>query len=92
LYVWNVAISAALWGGFNVMEVALRNTMHTQLALWVGMEDWWNGKVPLFPFGGQSPTPPLPWPSRHHQCHRDMRKWTENTSVKLDPGASFTKE
>ncbi|MDR1790860.1 MAG: hypothetical protein LBR20_04270 [Propionibacteriaceae bacterium] len=53
LYAWNVAISAALWGGFNVMEVALRNTMHTQLARWVGREDWWNGKVPLFPFEQQ---------------------------------------
>ena len=50
LYAWNVAISAALWGGFNVMEVALRNAMHEQLTKLAGREDWWNGSIPLFAY------------------------------------------
>ena len=50
LYGWNVAISAALWGGFNIMEVALRNAMHEQLTKLAGREDWWNGRLPLFPY------------------------------------------
>lgn len=46
---WNIAMSAALWGGFSVMEIALRNAMHDQLVRWVNRDDWWNGNVPLFP-------------------------------------------
>ena len=56
LYAWNVAMSAALWGGFNVMEVALRNAMHEQLAKLARREDWWNGQVPLFPYERQRVT------------------------------------
>ena len=49
LYAWNIGVSAAMWGGFNVLEVALRNALSTQLASWTRRSDWWNSAVPLHP-------------------------------------------
>ena len=31
LYAWNVAVTSAFWGGFNILEVALRNALNEQL-------------------------------------------------------------
>jgi len=45
LYVWNIEASAALWGGFSVLEVFLRNAMHRQLAILASREDWWNASA-----------------------------------------------
>ena len=42
LYAWNIEASAALWGGFSVLEVCLRNAMNTQLEHYTGRPDWWN--------------------------------------------------
>lgn len=50
LYAWNISIAAAFWGSFNVLEVALRNTVHTELGALAGQEDWWNATLPLHPF------------------------------------------
>jgi hypothetical protein len=47
LYVWNTAAAAALWGGFHVLEVALRNALHQQLTQLAGREDWWAGDLPF---------------------------------------------
>ncbi|MCL2788989.1 MAG: hypothetical protein FWD59_10965 [Micrococcales bacterium] len=50
LYTWNAAVSSALWGGFHVVEVTLRNTIHAQLETYVGRADWWNGTTELREF------------------------------------------
>lgn len=50
LYAWNVAVASAFWGGFNVLEVALRNAVHTQLTRLAGREDWWSAGLPLHQF------------------------------------------
>lgn len=42
LYAWNIEVSAALWGGFSLLEVCLRNAMHYQLAVLASRDDWWN--------------------------------------------------
>lgn len=47
LYAWNIEISAALWGGFNLLEVYLRNAFHTQLTDLTGQSDWWNTPLRL---------------------------------------------
>lgn len=47
LYTWNVAISSAFWGSFSVLEVALRNAIHTQLTRLAGRDDWWEGQTGL---------------------------------------------
>ena len=41
LYAWNIEASAALWGGFSLLEVCLRNAMHRELTSLVSHEDWW---------------------------------------------------
>jgi hypothetical protein len=54
LYAWNIETTAALWGGFHLLEVALRNTIHRQLTALAGREDWWAaGTVPLHPYEQQ---------------------------------------
>lgn len=41
LYTWNIELSAAFWGPLAILEVLLRNSMHTQLAK--GRQaDWWD--------------------------------------------------
>ena len=42
LYAWNIEVSAALWGGFSVLEICLRNAIHRQLTILTSREDWWN--------------------------------------------------
>lgn len=44
LYAWNTAVSAALWGSFNILEVTLRNAVDRQLAELAGRTDWWRGE------------------------------------------------
>jgi hypothetical protein len=41
LYCWNVEVAAAMWGPLHVLEVAVRNALHSQLAVHTGHEDWW---------------------------------------------------
>ena len=53
LYAWNVAVASAFWGGFNVLEVAVRNVIHSQLARLAGREDWWTAGLRLHPFEHQ---------------------------------------
>lgn len=50
LYAWNVAVASAFWGGFNVLEVAVRNVIHAGLTRLAGREDWWIGRLRLHPF------------------------------------------
>ncbi len=50
LYAWNVGVASAFWGSFNVLEVALRNTIHAELSLLAGQEDWWNAQIGLHQF------------------------------------------
>jgi hypothetical protein len=42
LYTWNLAVSSALWGPINVVEVAVRNAIHDRLVERTGRGDWWN--------------------------------------------------
>jgi hypothetical protein len=42
LYTWNIAVAGALWGGFHVLEISLRNALHARLSVLAGREDWWN--------------------------------------------------
>lgn len=44
LYHWNTTVSAAMWGPICVLEVALRNAIHTQMIEARGRDDWWNDK------------------------------------------------
>lgn len=53
LYAWNISAASALWGSFNVLEVALRNVIHTELGTLAEREDWWNAALPLHPFEKQ---------------------------------------
>ena len=47
LYSWNIAIASAFWGGFSVLEVALRNTLHNELFNLAKREDWWKDNLQL---------------------------------------------
>src|SRR5690625_1891017 len=40
LYTWNIEIASAFWGSFNVLEVTLRNMIHTELSNYAGRDDW----------------------------------------------------
>jgi hypothetical protein len=42
LYAWNLEASAAMWGGFAVLEVCLRNAIHTQLSSVADGDMWWH--------------------------------------------------
>lgn len=53
LYAWNVAVASAFWGGFNVLEVSVRNVIHDELTRAAGREDWWAGRLRLHPFEQQ---------------------------------------
>lgn len=41
LYAWNVEASASLWGGFHLLEVIMRNSIHGRLTQHFGRDDWW---------------------------------------------------
>lgn len=43
LYLWNVALSEALYPALQAVEVALRNTLHTGLAAHWGSTTWFDG-------------------------------------------------
>ncbi len=45
LYVWNIAISSSLWGSFHLLEISLRNVLHSELSSYFGTEDWWNSEL-----------------------------------------------
>ncbi|WCC80380.1 Abi family protein [Cutibacterium equinum] len=47
LYLWNIEIASAFWGGFSVLEVALRNVIHSELSTFAGRDDWWNANIGL---------------------------------------------
>lgn len=67
LYTWNIEMTAAFWGGFHVLEVALRNTLHHQLAFFAGQEDWWSSpQVTLHPYDQQKVTAALGNARRDH--------------------------
>lgn len=40
-------MGSASWGGFHVMEVALRNAVHAELVSIAGREDWWESDTGL---------------------------------------------
>lgn len=42
LYTWNIACSAAFYGPLQVLEVALRNALHNQLASLFQSSTWWD--------------------------------------------------
>lgn len=47
LYAWNIEISSAFWGSFHMLEISLRNALHSQLAKLAKQEDWWNARLLL---------------------------------------------
>lgn len=47
LYAWNIEISSAFWGSFHMLEVSLRNSLHSRLTALAKQEDWWNAKLSL---------------------------------------------
>jgi hypothetical protein len=47
LYAWNIEISSAFWGSFHMLEISLRNALHSELAKLANQEDWWNVDLPL---------------------------------------------
>ncbi len=50
LYAWNIEAASAFWGSFNVLEVALRNVIHSELSTLAGQDDWWNTQIGLHQF------------------------------------------
>lgn len=42
LYCWNIEASGAWWGPFHVLEVAVRNSVHSRLVARTGRPDWWH--------------------------------------------------
>jgi hypothetical protein len=67
LYTWNIEMTTAFWGGFHVLEVALRNTLHHQLTALAGREDWWNSpQVALHPYDTQKLTATVTNARRDH--------------------------
>ena len=50
LYAWNIEVTSAFWGSFNVLEVALRNVIHSELSTLAGQVDWWNAQIGLHQF------------------------------------------
>ena len=47
LYAWNIEISSAFWGSFHMLEISLRNALHSQLTILANQEDWWNTRLLL---------------------------------------------
>ena len=62
LYAWNIEISSAFWGSFHMLEVSLRNTLHTQLVTLAKRDDWWNARLLL------------PRDSKKDLLHNDTKK------------------
>lgn len=48
LYIWNIQISAAFWGGFHFLEIILRNAIHEHLAEQAQNSFWWETDIPIF--------------------------------------------
>lgn len=44
LYTWNTAVSAAFYGPLQALEVAVRNSMHTNLTVAYGA-DWYDNQA-----------------------------------------------
>jgi hypothetical protein len=42
LYIWNIQVSAAFWGGFHLLEIAIRNQIHEKFKSIAGIDDWWD--------------------------------------------------
>ena len=40
-YLWNIEISGAFWGSFNLLEITLRNSIHEQLVKMTSDINWW---------------------------------------------------
>ena len=47
LYIWNIEVSSAFWGGFHMLEVSIRNAVHTKFVEYAMMEDWWEADIPI---------------------------------------------
>jgi len=47
LYIWNIQISAAFWGGFHFLEILLRNAIHQKLSEYSQSGAWWETDLPL---------------------------------------------
>lgn len=47
LYMWNIEVSSTFWGGFHMLEVSIRNAIHTKFVEHTMMEDWWEADVPI---------------------------------------------
>ncbi|GAA3157920.1 hypothetical protein G9444_6426 [Rhodococcus erythropolis] len=41
LYSWNIELSGAFWGPLHVLEIVMRNVIHSQLASKFKRDDWW---------------------------------------------------
>ena len=47
LYMWNIEVSSAFWGGFHLLEVSIRNAIHTKFVEHAVMEEWWEADIPI---------------------------------------------
>jgi len=47
LYAWNIEISSAFWGGIHILEVSLRNAIHSELSAASQATDWWNTAIAI---------------------------------------------
>ncbi len=41
LYTWNLRVASAFWGPLSILEVVVRNALHTQLSTRCRRDDWW---------------------------------------------------
>ena len=48
LYIWNIQVSAAFWGGFHFLEILLRNAIHQNFVDRAHTVNWWETDLPLF--------------------------------------------
>ena len=47
LYIWNIQVSAAFWGGFHFLEILLRNAIHAKFIEYAQTEEWWQTDLPI---------------------------------------------
>lgn len=47
LYIWNIQVSAAFWGGFHILEITLRNVIHEKFREHANVEEWWDTDLPI---------------------------------------------
>ncbi|RFA13721.1 hypothetical protein B7R21_07760 [Subtercola boreus] len=45
LYAWNIEVSASFWGGFHVLEIAVRNALNESLCAHFECREWWTKAV-----------------------------------------------